>query len=272
MGDTVTVRSARSTEGEALVSSVNAPRREPADVLLDKLAAIRLKVSCEAPLAGTDIADPGIMDWQGEATLSIRPGDDESSAGWWTHANAALSAEDIGSGGLKFQVLRATGLVVDLWSVQDVFTALKARNQDYAEFLPLFGGRGSFGQLTLAEELDDMLEPGGGRVVIMSRVLLAPAWHGLRGIGSLLVARLLRWLTDDARVVALRRFPAEPNEQDADIPEIHGPAMNQAQHIWRSLAFEPFTDQVWIMDPRMSAHHQAVQSLAGQLGLTQPDR
>ncbi len=76
------------------------------------------------------------MDWWGEATLSVWPEDDEFSTTWWDHSGTALSVADIDGGGRKLQVLRACGLIVDLWGVENVYDALDARSQDYADSFP----------------------------------------------------------------------------------------------------------------------------------------
>ncbi len=249
------------------MDSDGAAQQEVADALRGQLTDIRLEVGGEASLAGADVDDPGTMDWWGEATLSVWPEDDESCTTWWDHNGTALSVADIDGGGRKLQVLRACGLIVDLWGVENVYDALDARSQDYADFLPMFGQRGSLGQAELASELDDMLEPGGGRVVILDRVWLAPAWRGLGGIGRLLTARLLRWVSDDARVVALKPFPIELDEHACGDPAIFDKALAQIRRTWQSLAFEPFTEDIWIMDPRMNAHNRAVKEIAKRLGL-----
>ncbi|HEY5988569.1 MAG TPA: hypothetical protein VIV12_19635 [Streptosporangiaceae bacterium] len=245
----------------------NAALQELADALRGQLTDVRLEVGGEASLAGSDADDPGTMDWWGEATLSVWPEDDDSSTAWWDHSGTALSTAAMDGGGRKLTVLRACGLIVNLWAVENVYDALDARSQDYAGFLPMFGQRGSFGQVELAPELDDMLGLGGGRVVILDRVRLAPAWRGLGGIGRLLIARLLRWVSDDARVVALKPFPIELDEQECGDPAIFNKALARVRRTWRSLAFEPFTDDIWIMDPHMNAHGRAVRKIAKRLGL-----
>ncbi|WP_152546698.1 hypothetical protein [Amycolatopsis orientalis] len=67
-------------------------------------------------------------------------------------------------------------MTIDLQHVDD---ALDARSEDYA------------------------------KVVIIDRVQLAPAWRGLGGVGRLLTARLLRWVCNDPRLVAVLPFPID---------------------------------------------------------------
>ncbi|MBE8516422.1 hypothetical protein ILP97_02635 [Amycolatopsis sp. H6(2020)] len=98
-------------------------------------------------------------------------------------------------------------MTIDLQHVEDVHDALDARSEDYAKFIPLFGGCDQFGFVTLQDDLEDQVESLGTHVVIVDRVQLAPAWRGLGGIGRLLTARLLRWVCNDPRLVAVLPFP-----------------------------------------------------------------
>jgi hypothetical protein len=251
------------------VDADSGTREQLADTLRDQLADVRLDVSGQASVTGTDMTDPGTMDWRGKATISVWPDEelDDDTAPWWEHSDAALSAADIDGGGRRLTILQANGLTVDLWHVEDVYNALDARSQDYADFLPAFGDHGRYGQVDLAAELEARLEPGGSRVVILDRVRLAPAWRGLGGVGRLLTARLLRWVADEPRVILLRPFPIELDDNEVGDSAVFDEALARVRRTWQSLAFESFTEDIWFLDPRMAAHDQSVRKIAKRLSL-----
>jgi hypothetical protein len=84
----------------------------PAKPLLPApLDRIQLSVGGDAPLAGYGgEEDPGVMDWRGEATVTVYPQDegDEPGGAWWDQEGAALGTGVAGDG-LKVTILRATG-------------------------------------------------------------------------------------------------------------------------------------------------------------------
>lgn len=241
--------------------------------LLGQLEDVQLHVDGTSYLVGADLTDPGAMDWHARATLYALPDNDRPGAdpvlAWNDAAGIALSSTKISDhDGLELTILRANGITIDLEQVEDVFDALDSRGQDEADFLPLFSGnRDGFGFTELAAEIENSLEPGGNQVVILDRVRLAPAWRGFGGIGRLLIARILRWICDDPRLVAVQPFPIDLDSDQRQNDEIFTPALQQVRRTWSSLGFEPFTDNIWIMDPRKSSHHNAVAHLNEQLGL-----
>lgn len=230
---------------------------------------MRLHVGGEASLVGMDAADdPGTMDWWATATVSVWPEEDGDAAGeWWAAEGGGLRVHDRGGGERELVVLQACGLTVDLWRVDDVMDTLDARSGDDEHFAGMFGDRGGFGDVELHPDLEQMLEPGGSRVVIVDRVRLAPAWRGLGGVGRLLTARLLDWVCDDPRVVAVHPFPIELDEDAREDPARFDPALQRVCRVWRSLEFEPFTDDIWVLDPRKAAYGKAVEEIARTLGV-----
>jgi len=249
--------------------STGATQRKGIKALPGDLGRIRFTVSGEAALEGTDTDDPGTMDWRGTASISAWPFDDEDDldAEKLRKTGFALSVEDIGDGGLRMTILQAHGLLIDLWRVQDVYSALDARSQDYANFLPMFGDQGDYGEVELAEGLEESLNPGGSQVVILDRVRLAPAWRGCGGVGRLLTIRLLHWLCDDPRVVALKPFPIDLDEEQQKDKATFDKAMNMVRQTWKSIGFEPFTDDIWVLDPRTGNFERTTKKLSIQLGL-----
>ncbi|GAA2821550.1 hypothetical protein [Crossiella cryophila] len=78
---------------------------------------------------------------------------------------------------------------------------------------------------------------------------------------------MLNWIAAAARVVAVHPFPIDLDEGQHKDSTVLEPAMEQIRRTWASLGFEPFDDTIWIMDPNMAAHGNAVKSIADQLGL-----
>jgi hypothetical protein len=236
-------------------------------VLLDQLDRMQLHVRGEAALVGADMTDPGTLDWFATATIPVFSDGDDPDEAWLSTEGVSLSMTTRNHGGRDLVVLEADGLIVDLQYVDDVFDALDARSQDYAHFIPLFGRSRPFGILDLASDLEEKLEPGGNQVVIIDRVRVAPAWRGLGGVGRLLIGRLLHWVCDDPRVVVVHPFPTELHEDALDDPAVFEPAMQRVRRVWTSLAFEPYTDDIWFMDPRLVSHSEALDTVARRLGL-----
>lgn len=238
-----------------------------ATTLLSQLEDVQLHVHGRAALMGADMTDPGTLDWWAKATLSLWPDDDEPDEEWASAPGVALSTSRPGAGERELVLFEADGLLVELRHVEDVFDALDARSQDYAQFIPLFGDTESFGQLDLNEELEDSVEALGSQVVIIDRARLAPAWRGLGGVGRLLIGRLLRWVSADPRVVAVHPFPIDLDMAERQNDAVFKPALEQVQRVWASLGFTPLTDRIWIMDPHLADHAEALARLARRLRL-----
>lgn len=238
-----------------------------ATTLLSQLEDVQLHVRGQAALIGADMTDPGTLDWWAEATISLWPDDEEPEEAWASAPGVALSTRDRGAGERELVLFEADGLLVDLQHVEDAFDALDARSEDYAHFIPLFGNTESFGQLDLNDELEDRLEALGSHVVIIDRARLAPAWRGLGGVGRLLTGRLLRWVSADPRVIAVHPFPIDLDMEQRQNSTVFKPALEQVQRVWASLGFRPFTDRIWVMDPHLADHAEALANLAHRLGL-----
>lgn len=68
----------------------------------------------------------------GEATVTVYPQDedDEPGGAWWDQERAALG-KTVAGDGLKLTILRATGLLVDLSRVKNIYDPLDASSADY---------------------------------------------------------------------------------------------------------------------------------------------
>jgi GNAT superfamily N-acetyltransferase len=242
-----------------------ARRKVPGKPLPAPLDRIQLTVGGDAPLAGYGgDEDPGVMDWHGEATLTVFPQEDDEPAGWWKQEGAVLETAVAGDG-LKLTILQAAGLLVDLSRVRNVYDALDARSADYEVFSPMFEGPGS---PELAGELQDELASYSSQVVLVDRVWLAPAWRG-HGAGRLLTGRLLGWVCPDPVVVALMPSPIALDEKQQDDEAAFSQEMAKVRRTWKSVGFRPFGKDIMIMDPAMAHHEEAVNKLARKLGLPQ---
>lgn len=120
-----------------------------------------------------------------------------------------------------------------------------------------------------------MLEaPFGDQVVIGERVRIAPAWRGRGGAGRYLAGRLFRQMCTDPLVVATQPFPLDitgDDEGNADEATLQ-PALRQIERTWKSTGFQPYKNDIWILDPSASEHQLAMTRLEQQLGLTSNPR
>ncbi|ASU81707.1 hypothetical protein CDO52_01855 [Nocardiopsis gilva YIM 90087] len=235
-------------------------------ILLAGLPEVQLHQEGFASLVGEDVTDSGTMEWRAWATLHLDTDEDEENGLGQSHLNDGVSLSDMKSPGETITVLRADGLVIDLWRVRNIFDALDARSQDMANFIPMFDTR-TRRPAQLAPKLDDMIEPLGNKVLIIDRVTLAPAWRGLGGVGRLLISRLIPWICGDARLVAVCPYPVELTEDEESDDAVLAADLKRVRGIWRSLGFRPYTEDIWVMDPAMSDHGRAVKNIARRLGL-----
>ncbi|MFI8931524.1 hypothetical protein ACIG3E_28095 [Streptomyces sp. NPDC053474] len=228
--------------------------------LLTYLNRLELRFDSSASLVASDAHDdPATLEWHCRAVLPLwQPDDEETEA-----ANARLLAPGVSLAqsshdeGQELTVLSMSGLTVDLWRVGSVYVSLDARDADYAHFMPLFEETEGLG---LHPDLEEGLV-SGDQVVIIDRVRIAPAWRGLGGVGRLLIGRLLRWMVGQAALVATHPYPIDipVDEREDTAREAREKAV--VQHTWRSLGFEPFREDVWVMQPHLSAHGDAVERL-----------
>ncbi|MDK0520558.1 hypothetical protein [Streptomyces sp. ML-6] len=156
--------------------------------------------------------------------------------------------------GQELTILSMSGLTVDLWRVGSIYVSLDARDADYAHFMPLFEEAGEIG---LHPDLEEGLV-SGDQIVIIDRVRIAPAWRGLGGVGRLLIGRLLRWVAGQAALVATHPYPIDIPVSERDDTEREAREEAVIQRTWQSLGFEPFREDVWVMQPYLSTHDEAV--------------
>jgi len=114
---------------------------------------------------------------------------------------------------------------------------------------------------SLADELEERIEPMHDQMLILNSAVLAPEWRGL-GIGALLAGMALQTLAPGARLAVT--YPAPLNDAE-------GPARRAATvklgRVWQQLGFEPFRDGVWVLDLALVGLDQGVAKLRKQFGL-----
>jgi hypothetical protein len=224
--------------------------------LLAELPYVQLEVSGTSALVGADESDPGSQDWFARVTATVASGPETSH---WHHLDgAALRTKDLDKATTEATIFEASGLTLDLYRTDDPFASLDARSQDYAHFLGLFDADGE-----LTEDLD--CGAFGNSLVIIDRARLAPAWRGLGGVGRLLIGELLPWICSSPQLVAVHPFPTDLDREQKRDDAVFKPALEQVRRTWRSLAFEPFSDDVWVMHPEKRTHSDALEQLRHEL-------
>jgi hypothetical protein len=157
--------------------------------------------------------------------------------------------------------------VLDLERVENPYESLDANSQELEAYGCLFdlGGGG------LHPDLEHMLQaPFGEHVVIAERVRVAPAWRGLGGVGRYLAGRLFRQMCCDPVVVATQPFPLDVTRDDRGNTDDAAmkPAVKQVRRTWKSIGFQPYKGDIWILDPSAGRHEQAMTKLEQRLSLT----
>ncbi|WP_328582638.1 hypothetical protein [Streptomyces sp. NBC_00370] len=232
--------------------------------LLTHLNRLELRFESSASVVASDAHDdPATLEWHCRAVLPLwEPDDDKAEAD-----NARLLAPGVSLAQLsrgerqELTIFTMSGLTLDLWRIGNVYESLDSRDADYEHFAPIFDKSGDLG---LHSDLEECLV-SGDQVVIIDRARIAPAWRGLGGVGRLLIGRLLRWVAGHAALVATHPYPIDipVGERDGDAREAREKAV--VQGIWQSLGFAPFCKDVWVMQPYLSAHGDAVERLEAAL-------
>lgn len=237
---------------------------------LQELGYATIEVSGWSHLKGADEADQGTMDWSAKVIITVLDGD-PLQTGWHEVDDAFLETTNGVDGEKRFTIFEAWGLRIDRKEVGDVSDALDARSADYAKYIPLFADTQSFGVVDLAEAIEDEIEGGSGEVVIIDRVRLAPAWRGMGGVGRLLIARAVRWVCSEPSLVAVHPFPIDLSGEERKDKAVFESALDRVRRMWESLAFKQFDDDIWIMNPILAGHGEAVHRLEVAVGLAEED-
>jgi hypothetical protein len=83
---------------------------------------------------------------------------------------------------------------------------------------------------------------------------------GLGGVGRYLFGRMLPLICCDPVVVAVQPFPldvARDEEGNADKESLKK-GLVQIRRTWRSIGFQAYMNDIWVMDPNSSKHERAL--------------
>ena len=176
---------------------------------------------------------------------------------------SALSALELSGSDREVIILRAQGLVLDLYRAEEPYETLDACSEELLAYTCLLDDEGQ----GFHPDLIQMLCLPVGALAIVERVRIAPAWRGLGGVGRYLAARLFPWMFPDAAVVATQPFPLDVprDERGTADKEALGPALKQIRRTWESIGFETHKNDIWIMDPNAATHDNAVTELEEKL-------
>jgi hypothetical protein len=178
-----------------------------------------------------------------------------------------IGLEIVDGAAAEITILRAEAIVLDLQKLENPLETLDADSEELLRYSCLFDLEGGEG---LHPELEEALAGFGTHVVIAERVRLAPAWRGLGGVGRYLFGRMLPLMCCDPVVVAAQPFPLdvdrdeEGNAKKAALRR----GLAQIRRTWKSIGFEPYKDDIWIMDPNLVKHEQALTRLERKLNLS----
>jgi hypothetical protein len=234
----------------------------------------------EVELSGSIVAgaepDPGVLGWSGSAQYLVGAEDyDEpdypqpGSAPVWGAAitkGRALSLRHQDEDCAYWTVLQMSGVVVDPYlAASSITDELDGMSADYGALSAIFSGN------ELHPDLLEMVEGIGTRAVLIDRVNIAPAWRGLGGVGRVLISRILRlFTTTDTAVVATIPFPIDLFQECASPDEVNKhPRFDEekarVRRIWESLGFNQYKGEIWVMDPAMVHHDNAIGEIEARL-------
>ena len=171
---------------------------------------------------------------------------------WWSGTNEEpeswhVSADVFDDSGMhvKSHVGDMTIVVIDVYQTHDPFGLLDGEDADLGAIAgTIFDAR--TGQLD--PDLDDLLEPMGDRILILSSVRLTPGWRGF-GLGVLLAGTAIKKLSGGVRAAVCYPAPIdELNDEEPDSPAAREQAIAALGKVWARLGFEHFRDRVHVLD------------------------
>jgi hypothetical protein len=171
---------------------------------------------------------------------------------WWSGTNEEpeswhVSADVFDDSGMhvKSHVGDMTIVVIDVYQTHDPFGLLDGEDADLGAIAgTIFDAR--TGQLD--PDLDDLLEPMGDRILILSSVRLTPGWRGF-GLGVLLAGTAIKKLSGGVRAAVCYPAPIdELNDEEPDSPAAREQAIAALGKVWARLGFEHFKDGVHVLD------------------------
>lgn len=196
-------------------------------------------------------------------TVSIPDLHDENEEPISSVAGIGLSV--VGDATEEITILRADAVVLDLGRIEYLFETLDADSAELLHYSCLFGSEGG-----LHPDLEENLEGFGEHVVIATRVRLASAWRGLGGVGRYLFGRMLPLICCDPVAVAAQPFPLDVDRDENGVVKKAAlkRGLAQTRRVWKSIGFEPYKDDIWIMDPNSAKHDRVLNRLERKLKLS----
>ena len=171
---------------------------------------------------------------------------------WWSGTNEEpeswhVSADVFDDSGMhvKSHVGDMTIVVIDVYQTHDPFGLLDGEDADLGAIAgTIFDARTGH----LDPDLDDLLEPMGDRILILSSVRLTPGWRGF-GLGVLLAGTAIKKLSGGVRAAVCYPAPIdELNDEEPDSPAAREQAIAALGKVWARLGFEHLGDGVHVLD------------------------
>lgn len=222
-----------------------------------------IRIRGAAKLFGSYEDDPGIARISGTVCIPDLHDEDEEPIS----SIEGIGLEIVDGATAEITILRAEAVVLDLGAIKDLFETLDADSEELLRYSCLFDLEGGEG---LHPDLEETLAGFGEHVVIAKRVRLAPAWRGLGGVGRYLFGRMLPLICCDPAVVAAQPFPLDVDRDEKGNAKKAAlkRGLAQTRRTWKSIGFEPYKEDIWIMDPNLVKHEQAIARLERKLNLS----
>jgi hypothetical protein len=222
-----------------------------------------IRIHAAAKLFGSHEDDPGLVRISGTVIVPDLHDEDEEPIS----SIEGIGLEVVDGATAEITILRAEAVVLDLGRIKYLFETLDADSEELLRYSCLFDFKGGEG---LHPDLEETLEGFGEHVVIAKRVRLAPAWRGFGGVGRYLFGRMLPLMCCDPVVVAAQPFPLDVDRDERGNAEKAAlkRGLAQTRRIWKSIGFEPYKDDIWIMDPNLVKHDRALTRLERKLRLS----
>ena len=222
-----------------------------------------IQLRSHARLFGTDMDDPGLLRFTAAVVIHEYPDDEEESVAEVEGIGLSVTSNDDGSADIT--IFRAEGLILDRYQVECVVESLDADSAELLDYACLFDPDGSN---ELHPDLESQLQfPVGSHIAILERARVAPAWRGCGGVGRYLAGRVLSWVSPGATVVAAQPFPLDSKRDEHGTVDdaTFKPALKAIQSVWKSIGFEPYHGDIWILDPSASKHERSMARLERKL-------
>jgi hypothetical protein len=153
-------------------------------------------------------------------------------------------------------------VAVDVYDTRDPFSLLDGEEADLGLVAgTIFNVRSG----RLDQELDDLIEPLGSRILILNSVRLARHWRGF-GLGVLLAGTAIRKLSGGARAALCYPAPLGETDEDELSEARRERAIAKLGKVWAQLGFEHFRDGVHVLDLNLVTLEERLEQLHEKAG------